>query len=436
VWRPEPSILRNIDAMVNLPHTPPPASSVGRPPGVLTNVRDDFPILHQQVHGKPLVYLDNAATTQKPRVVIDRVARYYAEENANVHRGVHHLSERATDAYDGARDTARAFLNAALSREIIFVRGTTDAINLVAQSYGRTHVGPGDEIVLSEMEHHSNIVPWQMLCEEKGARLRIIPIADSGELRMDRYEALLGDRTRIVAVTHVSNALGTVNPVAEIVRRAHARGIAVLVDGAQAVAHMAVDVQALGCDFYAFSGHKVCGPTGIGVLYGRERLLDAMPPYQGGGDMIGSVTFERTEYADLPRKFEAGTPHVAGALGLAAAIDYLTALGLDRVGAYEHELLVYGTSVLSQVPGLRLTGTARAKVGILAFLLDGVHPHDIGTILDRAGVAIRAGHHCCQPLMARLGVPATARASLALYNTRDEIDALAGALKGVREMFA
>ena len=402
----------------------------------VTAVRGDFPMLQCRIHGKPLVYLDNAATTQKPRMVIDRVARYYAEENANIHRGVHLLSERATGAYEGARETVRRFLNAAAPTEIIFVRGATEAINLVAQTYGRMHVGPGDEIVISEMEHHSNIVPWQILCEEKGARLQVLPITETGELQMDGFEQLLSDRTRIVAVTHVSNALGTMNPVAEIARRAHARGIPVLVDGAQAVAHMAVNVQALDCDFYVFSGHKVFGPTGIGVLYGRERLLEAMPPYQGGGDMISSVTFERTRYNVLPYKFEAGTPHVAGALGLAAAIDYLTALGLDRVSAHEHELLVYGTDVLSQVPGLRFTGTARDKVGILAFLLDGVHPHDAGTVLDRAGVAIRAGHHCCQPLMARLGVPATARASLALYNTREEIDALAGALQGVRELFA
>jgi len=402
----------------------------------VTAVRGDFPMLQCRIHGKPLVYLDNAATTQKPRMVIDRVARYYAEENANIHRGVHTLSARATGAYESARETVRRFLNAAAPTEIIFVRGATEAINLVAQTYGRMHVGPGDEIVISEMEHHSNIVPWQILCEEKGARLQVLPITETGELQMDGFEQLLSDRTRIVAVTHVSNALGTMNPVAEIARRAHARGIPVLVDGAQAVAHMAVNVQALDCDFYVFSGHKVFGPTGIGVLYGRERLLEAMPPYQGGGDMISSVTFERTRYNVLPYKFEAGTPHVAGALGLAAAIDYLTALGLDRVSAHEHELLVYGTDVLSQVPGLRFTGTARDKVGILAFLLDGVHPHDAGTVLDRAGVAIRAGHHCCQPLMARLGVPATARASLALYNTREEIDALAGALQGVRELFA
>jgi cysteine desulfurase/selenocysteine lyase len=399
-------------------------------------IRQDFPILRQRVHGKPLVYLDNAATTQKPQAVIDRLSRYYAEENANIHRGVHELSVLATDAYDAARATVRRFLNAADAREIVFVRGTTEGINLVAQAYGRAHVGAGDEIVLSEMEHHSNIVPWQMLCEATGARLRVAPVTDAGELRLDEYERLLNGRTRLVAVTHVSNALGTINPVAEIVGRAHARGIPVLVDGAQAVAHMPVDVQALGCDFYVFSGHKIFGPTGIGVLYGREARLEAMPPYQGGGDMIRSVTFERTTYGDLPQKFEAGTPNIAGALGLAAAIEYLAAIGFDRISAHEHELLAYGTDVLKAIPGLRLTGEAREKAGILAFVVDGVHPHDIGTILDRAGVAIRAGHHCCQPLMARLGVAATARASLALYNTRAEIDALAAALHGVQEVFA
>jgi cysteine desulfurase/selenocysteine lyase len=402
----------------------------------LKAIRQEFPILRQRVHGKPLVYLDNAATTQKPQAVIDRLARYYAEENANIHRGVHVLSVRATDAYDAARETVRGFLNAADSREIVFVRGATEGINLVAQTYGRAHVGAGDEIVISEMEHHSNIVPWQMLCEEKGARLRVIPISDAGELRLDTYERLLSDRTRIVAITHVSNALGTINPVVEIVRLAHNRDVPVLVDGAQAIAHMPVDVQALGCDFYVFSGHKVFGPTGIGVLHGRLPLLDAMPPYQGGGDMIRSVTFERTLYNAVPHKFEAGTPNISGVMGLAAALDYVTAIGLDRVSAHEHELLAYGTEALSELSGLRLTGTAPAKAGILSFVLDGVHPHDIGTILDRDGVAIRAGHHCCQPLMARLGVPATARASVALYNTRDEVDALVRALQTVREVFA
>ena len=407
-----------------------------RPSVEAATIRQDFPILRQRVHGKPLVYLDNAATTQKPQAVIDRISRYYAEENANIHRGVHALSDRATEAHEAARETVRGFLNAAYSREIIFVRGATEAINLVAQTYGRAHVGPGDEVVLSEMEHHSNIVPWQILCEEKGARLRIVPMTDAGELRLDEYERLLSDRTRLVSVTHVSNALGTINPVAEMIHLAHARGIAVLLDGAQAVAHMPVDVRRLDCDFYVFSGHKVLGPTGIGALYGRATLLEAMPPYQGGGDMISSVTFERTQYNVLPNKFEAGTPNIAGALGLAAALDYLTALGLEWVAAHERDLLAYGSEALSQVPGLRLTGTAPQKAAILGFVLDDVHPHDIGTILDRAGVAIRAGHHCCQPLMARLGVPATARASLALYNTRDEIDTLVGALQGVRKVFA
>jgi cysteine desulfurase/selenocysteine lyase len=399
-------------------------------------IREDFPILRQHVHGKRLVYLDNAATTQKPQAVINRLIRYYAEENANIHRGVHLLSGRATDAYEAARETVRRFINAESGREVVFVRGATEGINLVAQTYGRAHVEAGDEIVISEMEHHSNIVPWQMLCEEKGARLRVIPVSEAGELGLDDYERLLGDRTRLVAVTHVSNALGTVNPVAEIVRLAHRRGIPVLIDGAQAVAHMPVDVRALGCDFYSFSGHKVFGPTGVGVLYGRASLLEAMPPYQGGGDMIRSVTFERTLYNDLPYKFEAGTPNIAGAVGLASAIEYLTTIGLDRVSAHEHELLTYGTAAIATIPGLRLTGTAPVKAGILAFVMEGVHPHDIGTIVDRAGVAIRTGHHCCQPLMARLGVPATARASLAMYNSRDEIDALVGALRTVQETFA
>jgi cysteine desulfurase/selenocysteine lyase len=399
-------------------------------------VRQDFPILRQRVHGKPLVYLDNAATTQKPQAVIDRLVRYYSEDNGNVHRGVHWLSERATDAYEEARDIVRRFLNAAESREIVFVRGTTEAINLVAQTYGRTHVGAGDEIVISTLEHHSNIVPWQLLCEEKGARLRVIPITDAGELDLDAYEKLLSDRTRIVSVVHVSNALGTINPVDEIIGLAHRRGIPVLVDGAQAVAHMKVDVQALGCDFYALSGHKMLGPTGIGVLYATSSLLEAMPPYQSGGDMIRSVTFERTLFNTLPYKFEAGTPDISGAIALGAAIGYLTQVGLERIAAHEHELLAYGTELLSRIPGVRLIGTAREKAGILSFVVDGVHPHDIGTILDREGVAIRTGHHCCQPLMHRLAVPATARASLALYNTREEIDALATALGNVREVFA
>jgi cysteine desulfurase / selenocysteine lyase len=399
-------------------------------------IREDFPILREPARGTSLVYLDNAATTQKPQAVIDRLTRFYLHENANVHRGVHYLSERATDAYEEARRTVCRFLHAADPKEIVFVRGTTEAINLVAQTYGRTHVGAGDEVLITAMEHHSNIVPWQMLCEEKRARLRVVPMTDEGELRLDEYERLLTDRTKIVAVVHVSNALGTINPVQQIVRVAHERGVPVLVDGAQAVAHMAVDVQALDCDFYAFSGHKIFGPTGIGVLYAKASRLEAMPPYQGGGDMISSVTFERTLYNVVPYKFEAGTPNIAGAVGLAAALDYVTAVGLERIDAYERELLEYGTAALSRIPGVRLTGTAAEKAGILAFVLEGVHPHDVGTILDREGVAIRAGHHCCQPLMERLGVPATARASLALYNTREEIDRLATAIDRVRQVFA
>jgi len=401
----------------------------------VTSIRQDFPILGTQVHGKPLIYLDNAATTQKPQVVLDRLIRYYTGENANVHRGVHLLSERATDAYEAARRTVSRFLNAADPKEIVFVRGTTEAINLVAHTYGRAHLRRGDEIIVTVMEHHSNIVPWQLLCEEKGARLRVVPMTDEGELLLGRYETMLNDHTRIVALAHVSNALGTINPVRRIVDLAHARGIPVLVDGAQAVAHMAVDVQALGCDFYTFSGHKVFGPTGIGVLYGRAALLDAMPPYQGGGDMISSVTFERTLYNVLPYKFEAGTPDIAGAVALGAAIEYVESLGAERIAAHERDLLAYGTEALQQIPGLHLTGTAAEKGAILSFVLDGVHPHDVGTILDREGVAIRTGHHCCQPLMERLRVPATSRASLAIYNTREELDVLAGALAKVREVF-
>ncbi len=399
-------------------------------------VRQDFPILRQRVHGHPLVYLDNAATTQKPRAVIDRVARFYGEENANVHRGIHALSEQATAAYAEARAAVARFLNAPDPRDIIFVRGATEAINLVAHAYGRAHVRSGDDIVISAMEHHSNIVPWQILCEEKGARLRVAPVTDDGELDLDAYDALLNERTRLVSVVHVSNALGTVNPVDEIVRRARRRGIPVLIDGAQAVAHLQVDVQRLGCAFYTFSGHKVFAPTGIGVLYGVGSLLDAMPPYQGGGDMISSVTFERTIYADRPSRFEAGTPHVAGAVGLAAALTYLEGLGVDRVAAHEGALLEHATGALSEIRGLRVIGTPADKAGIVSFILDGVHPHDVGTLLDRRGVAVRAGHHCCQPLMDRFGVPATVRASLALYNTRDEIATLASALHTVRMRFA
>ena len=399
-------------------------------------VRRDFPILNQRVHGKPLVYLDNAATTQKPQAVIDAMVRSYAEDNANIHRGVHLLSERATRAYEEAREKVRRFLNAPDVREIVFVRGTTEAINLVAQTFGRAKVGRGDEVLVTEMEHHSNIVPWQLLCEEKGAHLKVLPITDEGELRMDLLDDLLTDRTRIVAVVHVSNSLGTINPIRRIVDTAHARGIPVLVDGAQAVAHMPVDVQGLGADFYAMSGHKLFGPTGIGVLWGRLRLLEAMPPYQGGGDMISAVTFKKTTYNVVPNKFEAGTPNIAGAVGLGAAIDYLSGLDFAALQTYEHDLLAYGTSALRAVPGVRMIGTAAQKASILSFIMEDVHPHDIGTILDQEGVAIRTGHHCTQPLMDRLCVPATARASLALYNTKEEIDALVGALGRVREIFA
>ena len=398
-------------------------------------VRRDFPILSQKIHGKPLVYLDNAATTQKPQAVIDAMVRSYAEDNANIHRGVHLLSERATQAYELAREKVQHFLNAAQSREIIFVRGTTEAINLVAATYGRVHVGTDDEVLITEMEHHSNIVPWQLLCEEKGAHLKVLPITDEGELRIDLLDGMLTERTRIVAVNHVSNTLGTINPIRTIVDKAHQRGIPVLVDGAQAVAHIPVDVQALGADFYAMSGHKLFGPTGIGVLYGKGALLAAMPPYQSGGDMISAVTFKKTTFNVLPNKFEAGTPNIAGAVGLGAAIDYLLTLDLGAMRAYEDELLAYGASVLRSVPGVRLVGTATQKTSVLSFVMENVHPHDIGTILDQEGVAIRTGHHCTQPLMERMGVPATARASLALYNTKDEIDALVRALDKVREIF-
>jgi len=399
-------------------------------------IRKDFPILAQQVHGKPLVYLDSAATSQKPKCVIEALTRFYLMDNANIHRGVHELSERSTLAYEAARGKVRGFLNAANTREIVFVRGATEGINLVAQTYGRTHVGAGDEIVLSALEHHSNIVPWQMLCEEKKAVLRVIPINDRGEIELDAFEKLLNPRTRLVAVSHVSNALGTINPVREIVQTAHRWNVPVLIDGAQAVPHMKVDVRNLDCDFYVFSGHKVFGPTGIGVLYGRERLLEDMPPWQGGGDMIRSVTFEKTTYNELPYKFEAGTPDIAGVIGLGAAIDYLDQIGMDAVAAHEHDLLQYGTEALESISGLRLIGTAREKAGVLSFVLDGVHPHDAGTILDREGVAVRTGHHCAQPVMERFGVSSTTRASLAFYNTREDIDALVAGIHKVKEVFA
>jgi len=399
-------------------------------------IRKEFPILAQQVHGKPLVYLDSAATSQKPRCVIEALTRFYRMDNANIHRGVHELSERSTLAFEAARGKVRGFLNAANTREIVFVRGATEGINLLAQTYGRTHVGAGDEIVISALEHHSNIVPWQMLCEEKKAVLRVIPINDRGEIELDAFEKLLNPRTRLVAVSHVSNALGTINPVREIVQRAHEFNVPVLIDGCQAVPHMNVDVRNLDCDFYVFSGHKVFGPTGIGVLYGKEKLLEGMPPWQGGGDMIRSVTFEKTTYNDLPYKFEAGTPNIAGVIGLGAAIDYLDQIGMDAIAAYEHDLMEYGTRALENISGLRLVGTAREKAGVLSFVLDGVHPHDAGTILDREGVAVRTGHHCAQPVMDRFGVSSTTRASLAFYNTREDIDALVAGIHKVKAVFA
>jgi cysteine desulfurase / selenocysteine lyase len=409
----------------------------GRPAQALdvSKIRADFPILRQRVHGKPLVYLDNGATSQKPQIVIDTLNRYYSEGNSNIHRGVHFLSERATEAYETARQRIRRFLNAGSDQEIIFVRGTTEAINLVAQSYGRTFLKRGDEIIVSAMEHHSNIVPWQILCEQIGARLRVIPINHDGEIVLDEYRRLLTDKTKLVSVTHVSNALGTIVPVKDIVRFAHERSVPVLLDGAQAIPHLKVDVQELDCDFYAFSGHKLFGPTGVGILYGRSELLDIMPPYQGGGDMISLVTFEKTHYNVLPYKFEAGTPHIAGGIGLGAAIDYLAGLDWERVAAHEHDLLAYATSALSRIDGLRIIGTAREKVGVISFVFDHVHAHDVGTILDQEGVAVRAGHHCAMPVMQRFGVPATTRASFALYNTREEIDVLVRGIHRALKVF-
>ena len=408
----------------------------GFSPSELEKIRADFPILKQKVHGKPLVYLDNAATSQKPRAVIEAIVRYYETTNANIHRGVHFLSEHATEEHDAARHTVQNFLNARSANEIVFVRGATEAINLVAQSYGRAYVGSSDEVLITGMEHHSDIVPWQLLCGEKGAKLRVAPIDDNGELELEDFAELLGPRTKLVAVTHVSNALGTVNPIRKIIELAHARKVPVLVDGAQAVPHMKVDVQELDCDFYAFSGHKVYGPTGIGVLYGKAELLNAMPPYQGGGDMIASVTFEKSTYNKVPYKFEAGTPDIAGAIGLGAALRYISDLGIDRIGAHEHDLLEYATSAVSDISGLRVVGTAGEKAGVLSFIFENIHPHDIGTILDQEGIAIRTGHHCSQPVMRRFNIPATARASFALYNTREEIDALVRGIEKVREVFA
>lgn len=397
--------------------------------------RNDFPVLREVVNGKPLVYLDNAATTQKPQAVIDAEAAFYMHTNANVHRGVHALSQRATDQYEAARDKVRRFINAASTKEVVFVRGTTEAINLVAQSFARPRLTEDDNVIVSAMEHHSNIVPWQMICAQTGAELRVAPVTDAGELDLDMFAKLIGPHTKLVAITHLSNALGTITPVERIIEMAHAQGVPVLLDGAQAISHLGVDVRALNCDFYAFSGHKIFGPTGIGVLYGKEALLDAMPPYQVGGDMIRSVTFGQTEYNDLPYKFEAGTPNIAGAIGLGAALDYVSSIGIAAIAAHERELLDYATGLVAGIHGLKIIGTARHKASILSFTLDGVHPHDIGTILDHEGVAIRAGHHCAMPLMQRFGLAGTARASFSLYNTRAEVDALAAALAKVQEMF-
>jgi cysteine desulfurase/selenocysteine lyase len=408
----------------------------GFSPAELQKIRADFPILQQKVNGKPLVYFDNAATSQKPRAVIDAIVRYYETTNANIHRGVHFLSEHATEAHDAARRTVQKFLNAHSANEIVFVRGTTEAINLVAQTFGRANVGAGDEVLITGMEHHSDIVPWQFLCTEKNAKLSVAPIDDNGQLLLDEFADLLSPRTKLVAVTHVSNALGTVNPVRKIIELAHRRGVPVLVDGAQAVPHMTVNVQDLDCDFYAFSGHKVYGPTGIGVLYGKAERLNQMPPYQGGGDMIASVTFEKSTYNKVPYKFEAGTPDIAGAIGLAAAIRYISEIGIERIGAHEHDLLEYATEAVSRIDGLRVVGTAADKAGVLSFIFENVHPHDIGTILDQEGIAIRAGHHCSQPVMRRFNIAATARASFALYNTREEIDTLVRGIEKVREVFA
>jgi cysteine desulfurase / selenocysteine lyase len=414
-----------------------PYRPTARPPTAIDveRIRQDFPILGTTVHGKPLVYLDNAATSQKPRSVIEAMVQFYTSENANIHRGVHHLSERATHAYESVREKVARFIGARSPREIVFTRGTTEAINLVAQSYGASVLQPGDEVLITGMEHHSNIVPWQLVCGRVGAKLRAVPITDAGELDLEAFDRLLTDRTRLVALVHLSNALGTINPVTDLVARAHARGVPVLVDGAQSAPHLAVDVTAMDCDFFAFSGHKLFGPTGIGVLYGREALLEQMPPWQGGGDMIASVTLERSTWAPIPSKFEAGTPPIAEVIGLGAAVEYIEAIGLDAMAAWEGELLQRATEHVAAVEGVRLVGTAREKASVLSFVVDGVHPHDVGAILDDEGVAVRAGHHCAQPVMERLGVPATARASFAFYNTFQEIDALVRGIRRVRQVF-
>ena len=414
--------------------TPAPRSGPPAPLDV-ERLREDFPILAQQVRGKPLVYLDNAATTQKPQSVIDAVTRFYSAENANIHRGVHYLSERATVAYDAVRERVARFFNAPSARQIVFTRGTTESINLVAQSFGRSRIGPGDEILITGMEHHSNIVPWQLVAEATGARVRAVPITDAGELDLDAFDRLLGERTRLVALVQLSNALGTVNPVRELAERAHARGVPMLVDGAQSASHLSVDVQALDCDFFACSGHKMYGPTGVGVLYGREVLLEQMPPWQGGGDMISSVTLERSTWAAVPAKFEAGTPMIAQVMGLGAALEYVERVGLPGIAAWEGELLEYATAQVREIPGIRLIGTATHKASVLSFVMDDIHPHDVGAVLDDEGIAIRTGHHCAQPVMQRFGVPATARASFAFYNTTSEVDSLVRGLGRVRSVF-
>ncbi len=399
-------------------------------------IREDFPVLRQLVNGKPLVYLDNAASSQVPQVVIDRGSIYLEDEHSNIHRGVHYLSQKATTAYEGAREKVKRFINAREAKECIFVRGATEGINLVMHGYGRKFVNPGDEIIISAMEHHANIVPWQMLCEEKGAILRVIPMNDAGELLLDEYDALLNEKTKFVAFTHVSNALGTVNPVKKMIDQAHKYGVPVLIDGAQGAPHLTIDVQDLDCDFYAFSGHKMFAPTGSGVIYGKAELLEKMNPFQGGGDMIKSVTFEKTTYADLPNKFEAGTPAIASQIGLGAAIDYLSAMDRKKAARHEHELLRYATERLTEIEGVRIVGTAREKTSVLSFVIDHIHPHDIGTILDQEGIAVRAGHHCAQPVMQRFNIPATARASFAFYNTKEEVDVLAQTIEKVVEIFS
>lgn len=414
----------------------PSISTFGTPPFNINKIRADFPILNVQVEGKPLVYLDNAASAQMPQQVIDRLVRYQSSQHANIHRAVHYLSELATAEYDEARRKVQRFINAADEREVIFTSGTTEAINLVMHGYGRKFIGTGDEIIISTLEHHSNIVPWQMLAEERGAKIRVVPVNDVGELQLDAYMNLFNERTKFVSLIHVSNALGTINPVKKMIAYAHSHGVPVLVDGAQAVPHMKVDVQDLDCDFYAFSGHKLCGPTGIGILYGKAALLERMQPFKGGGDMILSVTFEKTTYNTIPYKFEAGTPPIAAAIGLGAALDYLSAIGMENIAAHEHALLQYATEQVSQIPGVRIVGTARDKASVLSFVMEHIHPHDVGTLLNQEGIAVRTGHHCAQPVMQRMGIPATSRASFAFYNTRAEVDALVAGIRMVQKVFA